>query len=80
MQPTEYVEFFADHAAEAAVKAWETRKPGKVSWGLGHAVVAQNLRAVYVDGTAVMYGSTSPPNFRMIEGYERVYESVIRRS
>jgi len=70
MQPTEYLDFFVDRAAEAAVKAWEARKPGKVSWGLGHAVVAQNRRAVYADGTAAMYGATNRPNFRMIEGYE----------
>jgi hypothetical protein len=70
MQPTEYVEFFAARAAEAVLKAWETRKPGKVSWGLGQAVVAHNRRAVYADGAAVMYGRTDKPNFRMFEGYE----------
>ena len=70
MQPSEYMDFFADRAADAVVKAWETRKPGKVSWGLGHAVVAQNRRAVYADGAAEMYGKTSRPKFRMIEGYE----------
>ncbi len=70
MQPTEYVDFFAGRVAEAVVAAWNSRKPGKVSWGLGHAVVAQNRRAVYEDGTAAMYGATNRPNFYMIEGYE----------
>lgn len=70
MQPAEYIEFFADRAAEAVLKAWEARKPGKVSWGLGQAAVAHNRRAVYADGAAAMYGRTNPPNFRMIEGYE----------
>jgi len=70
MQPAEYFEFFAERAAEAALKAWEARQPGKVSWGLGQAVVAHNRRAVYADGTAAMYGRTDPPNFRRIEGYE----------
>ncbi|MFI5457494.1 MAG: hypothetical protein ACHRXM_18785 [Isosphaerales bacterium] len=70
MQPAEYIEFFADRAAEAVLKAWEARKPGKVSWGLGKAVVAHNRRAVYADDTAAMYGRTNQPNFRMIEGYE----------
>jgi len=70
MQPAEYLEFFADRAAEAVLKAWDARKPGKVSWGLGKAVVAHNRRAVYADDTAAMYGRTNQPNFRMIEGYE----------
>jgi len=70
MQPTEYFDFFAERAAEAAVKAWNARKTGKASWGLGHAVVAHNRRAIYADETAVMYGKTSRPDFRTIEGYE----------
>ena len=70
MQPSEYVEFLADRVAEVAVKAWESRKPGAAGWGLGHAVVAQNRRSVYSDGRAQMYGRTSQPDFRMIEGYE----------
>ncbi len=70
MQPAEYVEFFAERVGEAILKAWEARQPARVSWGLGQAAVAHNRRAVYADGTAVMYGRTDPPNFRMIEGYE----------
>jgi len=70
MQPAGYREFFCDRVADAVVKAWEGRKPGGVSWGLGHAVVAQNRRAVYADGTAQMYGKTNRPDFRGIEGYE----------
>jgi hypothetical protein len=70
VQPDDYVDFFAERVAEAIVSAWESRKPGKAGWGLGHAVVAQNRRAVYADGTATMYGRTNEPNFRMIEGYE----------
>lgn len=70
MQPAEYVDFFAQQVADAIVLAWNSRKPGKVSWGLGHAAVAQNRRTVYTDGTAAMYGSTNRPDFHMIEGYE----------
>ena len=43
---------------------------GKVGWGQGQAVVAQNRRAVYADGTAQMYGATNTKDFRGIEGYE----------
>lgn len=70
MQPAEYMEFFADRAAEAVLKAWEARQPARVSWGLAQAPIAHNRRAVYADGSAVMYGRTDPANFRMIEGYE----------
>jgi len=41
-----------------------------VGWGLGHAVVAQNRRAVYADGHAEMYGKKDRPDFRGFEGYE----------
>jgi hypothetical protein len=70
IRPAEYVEFLAERIAEAAAEAWRSRKPGGVGWGLGHAVVAQNRRAVYGDGRAVMYGRTSSSDFRGIEGYE----------
>lgn len=52
------------------MSAWNSRRPGQASWGLGHAAVAQNRRTVYNDGTAAMYGATSRPDFHMIEGYE----------
>lgn len=70
MQPTEYVEFLADRVAEVAAKAWQGRKPGQVGWGLGHAVVGQNRRAVYSDGKAQMYGKTNRSDFRNFEGPE----------
>ncbi len=70
MQPAEYVESLAGKLAEVAARAWERRQPGGVSWGLGHAVVGHNRRAVYADGAAKMYGSTRQPDFRGIEGGE----------
>jgi hypothetical protein len=70
VQPADYAEFLADRIAEAAAKAWDARRPCRVGWGLGHAVVAQNRRAVYADGRAVMYGATNRPDFRGIEGPE----------
>ena len=70
MQPAEYAEFLSSRVAEVAVKAWESRRPGRVGWGLGHAVVAQNRRSVYADGRAQMYGPTDKPDFRGIEGSE----------
>ncbi|MDG3007000.1 hypothetical protein [Paludisphaera mucosa] len=70
VQPGEYIAFLAERVADAAVQAWEARKPSKVGWGLGHAVIAQNRRSVYADGRAVMYGPTEKADFRGIEGPE----------
>jgi hypothetical protein len=69
-QPKEYRYFFVDRVADVVVRAWESRKPGFVGWGLGHAVVAQNRRAVYADGHAQMYGETNRTDFRGFEGFE----------
>ncbi len=66
----EYVEFLVERVRDAVVEAWKGRKPAGVSWGLGHAVVARNRRAVYANGSATMYGQTDKPEFRGIEGYE----------
>ncbi len=70
MKPAEYTEFMTGKVADAIVESWEKRQIGKVAWGLGHAVVAQNRRAVYADGTAQMYGATDKESFRGIEGYQ----------
>ena len=69
-QVEEYRNFFAKKVADAIAKAWKERTPGSVTWGLSHAVVAYNRRAVYADGSARMYGSTKEPTFRGLEGYE----------
>ena len=66
----DYRDFFVQRVAEAIVQAWKARKPGSVTWGLSHAVVAYNRRAVYADGSALMYGKTDGPDFYGIEGYE----------
>ncbi len=70
MQPKDYVEFMFDRMADAVVVAWESRAVGAVAWGLGHAVVGCNRRAVYDDGSAKMYGATNTPRFRSVEGHE----------
>lgn len=70
IQPNEYVDFLVEQVSTAAAKAWKERAAGSVGWGLAHAVVAQNRRAVYATGEAQMYGRTNRSDFRMIEGYE----------
>ncbi len=78
IQPDEYVKFASELISDAAVEAWNARKSGGMSWGLGHAAVGYNRRTTYFEpvpsgfgkGTAVMYGKTNQDNFSHIEGYE----------
>ncbi len=70
MQPKEYVPFLYERMGDAVVEAWQNRAVGSFAYGLGHAVVACNRRAVFRDGSAVMYGKTNTPDFLGIEGYE----------
>jgi hypothetical protein len=70
VQVEEYRRFFAKRIADAIVKAWKQRTAGSVTWGLSHAAVAYNRRAVYDNGSARMYGPTNGKTFRGLEGYE----------
>ncbi|MGQ9770561.1 MAG: hypothetical protein ACUVQG_08405 [Thermogutta sp.] len=70
LRPSEYTEWMTSQIAEAIKKAWEKRQPAKVSWAQGQAVVAQNRRALYADGSAKMYGATNIPEFRGLESQE----------
>ncbi len=70
MKASEYASFFLERIAQAVVEAWRSRRPGSMSWALGHAVVGLNRRAHYFDGSSVMYGSTQRDDFSHIEGYE----------
>jgi len=70
MQPGQYADWMTTRVADGIAEAWQKRQPGKVAWGQSQAVIAQNRRPYYADGTAVMYGKTDAPNFRGIESYE----------
>ena len=70
MKPSAYTEVMTDKIADAIVQSWQQRRPGKVGWGQSQAVIAQNRRITYADGTTKMAGSTNTPDFRAIEGYE----------
>ncbi len=70
MQPKEYFSFLINKISGVIELAWKNRKPVTVSWGLGHAVVANNRRGVYTDGRSVMYGVTNISIFKNIEGME----------
>ena len=70
MKPSEYIAWVCPIIAQTVKRAWESRKKGSFSYGLDFAVIGYNRRAVYEDGSAVMYGRTETPNFRSIEGME----------
>lgn len=70
LRPARYLDLLVDRLADVVVRAWSCRTAAQVSWARGHAVVGHNRRAVYADGTARMYGRTTDPNFRHIEGSE----------
>lgn len=65
-----YRAFFVKQVAKAIETAWTSRKPGSVTWGLSHAVVGNNRRVSYADGTSGMNSKTNLPEFRSFEGYE----------
>jgi hypothetical protein len=70
IQVEQYRFFLAERVTDAIVQAWNRRSAGSVTWGLSHAVVAYNRRAIYADGSAQMYGKTDIAEFRNLEGYE----------
>lgn len=70
MQPAAYADWMTIRIADGIIEAWQKRQLAKVAWGQCQAVIAQNRRPYYADGTAVMYGKPDSPNFRGIESYE----------
>ena len=61
LSPAEYREFLADRIVDAVVESWNSRQPGMVNWGYGHAVVGHNRRAVYFDDLSQRPGSVDQP-------------------
>lgn len=70
IQVAAYVDFMTTRMADAVVASWRGRQAGTFGFGQGQAVIAQNRRAVYSDGTSVMYGKTNVEKFRGLEGTE----------
>lgn len=68
MKYAEFRDFAISRIVPAVQKAWEARVPARYGFGLSYANIAYNRRAIYADGTAVMYGKTDRPDFRAIEG------------
>ncbi len=70
MSPVGYLEFAAPRIAKAIARAWKGRKPGGLSFGLGHAVVSHNRLVAYDNGRSGAGGKANRPDFSHIEGYE----------
>ncbi len=70
MRPEEYVDFSAKKIAKAVKKAWNSRKPSGIGYGLVHAVIGRNRRLTYKDGESTMYGKADVAGFSHVEGYE----------
>lgn len=72
MPVEEYVAFATERIAQAVRQAWNTRAPGGIAYGMGHAVIGRNRRWVDEEGRSTMYGLHPKvyDRFRHIEGYE----------
>jgi len=75
-----YRQFLTEKCAEAAIAAWDNRKPGGMGYGYGYAVVSHSRRTVYFEdqgsfdplagspnGHCIMYGKTNKPEFSHYE-------------
>lgn len=67
MNPDEYREWLAAQLADIVTTAWNERSPGGLARGFGYAVAGRCRRAVYADGTALMYGQTNREDFAGFE-------------
>lgn len=70
MPPAQYAKWASARIADAVVKAWESRSPARLAFGMDNAVVGRNRRWVNLDGVSTMYGNTDTETFSHIEGYE----------
>ncbi|HHT94840.1 MAG TPA: hypothetical protein P5064_00245 [Clostridia bacterium] len=68
IQPEEAEIFLADSIADAVINAWNNRKKAYFSNAFGRAPVGMCRRAVYKDGTALMWGDTQRGDFIHLEG------------
>ncbi len=70
MSPAECIQYISEKIGEAAKKAWNSREPGGISYGLGQAVIGRNRLQANFGGKSQMYGNTNHSNFSHIEGHE----------
>ncbi|MEO9021496.1 MAG: hypothetical protein ABI237_12595 [Ginsengibacter sp.] len=70
MQIDTTLKFVAERISTAIEKAWKTRQPGSVTWGLSYAAIGYNRRSVYGNGVTSLYGGADIPLYRNAEGAE----------
>ncbi len=70
MDPEDYLKWVSARISKAIEQAWNSRKPGGIGYGFGHAVVGHNRMVSYYNGKSQMYGIVDDPEFSHIEGYE----------
>ncbi|RIH64722.1 hypothetical protein D1164_13880 [Mariniphaga sediminis] len=70
MEFSDCLDFLTINISKTAKRAWKNRKPGGISYGLGHAAVGNNRLQSGVSGKSQMYGNTNRKDFSHIEGYE----------
>lgn len=70
MSPAECIEYIAEKIVYGVMEAWENRRPGGISYGLGHAVVGYNRLSSDFSGKSEMYDNLNKPEFSHIEGFE----------
>ena len=68
MAPSAYQEFISTRIIKTIESAWKSRKPGGISFGLGHAVIGHNRLSVDNSGKSVMYRNTTSLDFSHLEG------------
>ena len=61
-------EYITTLVAEAICDAWESRTECYFGAAFGRAVVGHNRRAIYKDGSALLFGRSQRPDFYDIEG------------
>lgn len=66
----ETITFLADRVSDGIVTAWNDLQPGKMTYGLDRNSIGFGRRAVYANGTAVMYGNTNQDDFQNLEGMD----------
>lgn len=78
MDPEVALAFLADKIAEAAILAWNNRKPAYYQNAFGRVAVGMCRRVCYDDGSAKMWGEANLANFEALEsgndsGVELIY-------
>ncbi|MBN1834954.1 MAG: hypothetical protein JW820_03830 [Spirochaetales bacterium] len=70
LSPEEFRVTLVEGMEAAAVQAWRGRQPALVGAAAGYASVGHCRRALYLDGSAEMYGATDRPDFAGMESGE----------